>query len=327
MIFNIACGMIFLAIVFSLIVSARALREVRGSKEAILMEITLLADIAFAVHDTYYSFRGTAPLVWLQGIGIMLLNISIFAVLSVRQARVKASAEQYARDVEQKTQELIRSFDNMRHVSRSLTTLEQELHIAIGKAEEATRASSERGVSIEKETELQVREARTADTQVNDFVLSISRITENLESQFERLSHTAKSAGRLLSGADTITQNIENTTRFTNSLVTLTDAGKQATIAMDDAMKMILDSSKNISQVINTVEDFAERTNLLAMNTAIEAAHAGTAGRGFAIIAGEIKKLAESQKQQVDSVRSIITDIVNQIHAGAEYAVKLRSLC
>ncbi|MDR1219870.1 MAG: methyl-accepting chemotaxis protein [Treponema sp.] len=322
MAFNIACGIVFLAILFSVIVSARALR--RGSKEAILVLITLLAGIAFAVHDTYYSFNGTAPLVWLQGIGIMLLNIAIFAVLSARQSRVKASVERYAWEVEQKTKELVQSIDNMRHVSRSLATLEHELHISIDKTVEVVRASSNRGISIEKETELQVKEASNADTLVNDFVLSISHIAKNLESQSDRLSHTTESADLLLSGADIITQNIENTTRFTSSLVTMTEAGKQATIAMDDAMKMILDSSKNISQVINTVEDFAERTNLLAMNAAIEAAHAGTTGRGFAIIAGEIKKLAESQKQQVSGVRGSITGIVDQIHTGAEQAVKLR---
>jgi methyl-accepting chemotaxis protein len=322
LVFNIACALMLFAILFSGYVALRAL--LIGSKEAIPLLIALLIGVVLAAHDTYYSSMGIVPLVWLQGIGLMLLALSLFAVLSFRQARVKINMQRYASDVEDKTKELSRSFDNMRQISRTFVSLEQELTVSMDKVAQSARESSTCGIAIHKEVEQQVQEADKSEVLVNDFVVSIQRITENLNVQTEKLSHTKKFAAQLLSGADTITKTIENTARFAGSLIPLTDSCKQATAALDDTMKIISDYSKNISQIINTVEDFSERTNLLAMNAAIEAARAGVAGRGFTIIAGEIKALADSQKQQAGAIRGIITDIINHIYGGTECAVKVR---
>lgn len=87
--------------------------------------------------------------------------------------------------------------------------------------------------------------------------------------------------------------------------------GKEKAGRMTDVNKGLMDSSKKIAGITATIGDIADRTNLLSLNAAIEAARAGEAGRGFGVVADEVKKLAG---QTHDSTREI-GDIVGRISA------------
>jgi methyl-accepting chemotaxis protein len=79
--------------------------------------------------------------------------------------------------------------------------------------------------------------------------------------------------------------------------------------AIAESMMRLSEQSQTIGQIIATVEDLAAQSNLLAVNAAIEAAKAGEHGKGFGVVAQEVKSLAEQSRQATDRVRTILSDI------------------
>ena len=94
--------------------------------------------------------------------------------------------------------------------------------------------------------------------------------------------------------------------------------GGSAVGAVVSTMQGINASSKQISDIIGTIDGIAFQTNILALNAAVEAARAGEQGRGFAVVASEVRSLAQRSAQAAREIKTLITGSVEQVESGAQ---------
>jgi methyl-accepting chemotaxis protein len=101
------------------------------------------------------------------------------------------------------------------------------------------------------------------------------------------------------------------------------DAGVRDMAAMVSAMEDIKSSSSDIAKIIGTIDEIAFQTNILALNAAVEAARAGEAGAGFAVVAEEVRNLAQRCAQAAKETAGKIEDAVQKSDAGAAISAKV----
>jgi hypothetical protein len=320
-VFSIALLPVFLAILLCGYISIRA--AVRGAPEAWPIVAATIVGIVLAVYDSYYSIKGLTPFFWLQGIAFFLLNISVFIAQSVRQARLKNKLEIYNREVAAQKAKLDASIHALNEAGMAAAAISEKLDEAASRAASAVSEAAERSQGIRDDTERQAEEAKTADELVAMLVSSIGKVTENLGKQGESAERTAAAATELSAMAGSVAQSVSHATRFTIDLAAVTEEGDRAAASLAATMRKVSEASKGIAEVVDAVNEFAERTNLLAMNAAIEAAHTGQMGRGFAVIAGEVKSLAALQTERASQIKDIVAEIQRRVAEGGENAALL----
>ncbi|RLT90584.1 MULTISPECIES: PAS domain S-box protein [unclassified Ketobacter] len=156
-------------------------------------------------------------------------------------------------------------------------------------------------------------------TEIQSGNLDLSRRTE---SQAASLQETASSMEEMTSQLNTSTSNANSANETAKTAQESATKGKAVVDATIQAMQAISTSSKQIADIIGTIDEIAFQTNLLALNAAVEAARAGEQGRGFAVVAGEVRNLAQRSAAAAKEIGQLIKDSVNKVETGTEMVLK-----
>ena len=138
---------------------------------------------------------------------------------------------------------------------------------------------------------------------------AVNQTTATVEEVKQTVQMTSQKAKQVSDIAQETAQVSKSGQQAVEALIDGINRIRTQTTATADSIGRLSEQSQAIGEIIATVNDLAEQSNLLAVNAAIEAAKAGDQGKGFAVVAQEVKTLAEQSRQATAQVRSILNDI------------------
>lgn len=151
-----------------------------------------------------------------------------------------------------------------------------------------------------------------------------SALSETSQSQAAASEEISASVEELNRSIKSISVNAATARSLSDNTASLARQGGQSVVEAVAAMERILESSQQIEVMSQVIDDIATKTNLLALNAAIEAARAGDHGRGFTVVAEEVRKLAERSAESTKEIKSLLKKSTHRVAEGVSLSKKVR---
>ncbi|MGL4677469.1 MAG: methyl-accepting chemotaxis protein [Brevinema sp.] len=179
------------------------------------------------------------------------------------------------------------------------------------------RHSTER---ISRQMADQILSVNQSAATLEEMERTLDIIFNNISRQSAAMTQAATTLEEMGRQVDGVAQISSDTANLATRLTEVANKGNEAVDASIVSIKDVAEYSSQILKLLQLISGIAKQTNLLAMNASIEAAHAGEAGRGFAIVAEEIRRLSETTNKNAKEIRTVVDTMVEKIGNSVEQA-------
>lgn len=200
---------------------------------------------------------------------------------------------------------------SLKTIIKKVTEVSAEIHHATRLVSDSVQENSHESMTIAESVDSMVQKMQDQSTESKeamDRVYSMNAMTENI-------------VGRMESIHNNVTKTIEKARTGNENIVEYVSQLSEVNMVMGEIEKTsekLHKSAGEMNLILKSITDIAEQTNLLSLNASIEAARAGEAGRGFSVVASEIRTLAENTRNATGKIGLIITEVQDEAGSMTE---------